>query len=236
MSPELKAAVLRMYDKQKEAKQKQAEQGKHDQGNRSGVTAGSHFAEVAELIREDLIRRCGFAPNAVCLRAECLKLPGWFRPTKDWDIIAYHGDSLVAAIELKSISSSFGNNANNRTEEALGAASDIRIAHQKGLLGDARVPPILGYVLIVAETEESTTVRAKKPAQAKYPIDPAFEGISYIERFRLLCERLQSESIYQAVWYVTANPKTDEVHEPSPKLSYESFLAVLEGSLSQHKG
>ena len=30
MSPELKAAVLRMYDKQKEAKQKQAEQGKHD--------------------------------------------------------------------------------------------------------------------------------------------------------------------------------------------------------------
>ncbi len=142
MSPELKAAVLRMYDKQKEAKQKQAEQGKHDQGNRSGVTAGSHFAEVAELIREDLIRRCSFAPNAVCLRAECLKLPGWFRPTKDWDIIAYHGDSLVAAIELKSISSSFGNNANNRTEEALGAASDIRIAHQRDFGGCARVPPI----------------------------------------------------------------------------------------------
>ncbi len=36
MSPELKAAVLRMYDKQKEAKQKQAEQGKHDQGNWGG--------------------------------------------------------------------------------------------------------------------------------------------------------------------------------------------------------
>ena len=38
------------------------------------------------------------------------------------------------------------------------------------------------------------------------------------------------------MWYVTANPKTGEVHEPSPKLSYESFLAVLEGSLSPTQG
>ena len=167
MSPELKAAVLRMYDKQKEAKQKQAEQGKHDQGNRSGVTAGSHFAEVAELIRKTssadaASRRMPFVFGRVPETA-------WMVPThQDWDIIAYHGDSLVAAIELKSISSSFGNNANNRTEEALGGG-DIRIAHQKGLLGDARVPPILGYVLIVAETEESTTVRAKKPRADQVP-------------------------------------------------------------------
>ena len=52
----------------------------------------------------------------------------------------------------------------------------------------------------------------------------------------LLSNLFREEVPYQAVWYVTANPKTGEVHEPSPKLSYESFLAVLEGSLSQHKG
>jgi hypothetical protein len=46
-------------------------------------------------------------------------LPGYFRPTKLWDVLVIHDKRLLAAIELKSqVGPSFGNNFNNRTEEA----------------------------------------------------------------------------------------------------------------------
>ena len=49
---------------------------------------------------------------------------------------------LVAAVKFKSILGSFGNNMNNRTEEALGNATDILHAAETGLLG--LQPPWLG--------------------------------------------------------------------------------------------
>jgi hypothetical protein len=51
-----------------------------------------------------------------------VELPGWFRAEKKWDLVIVHDDQLLAAMEFKSqIGPSFGNNFNNRTEEALGS-------------------------------------------------------------------------------------------------------------------
>ena len=62
-----------------------------------------------------------------------VELPGFFRPTKEWDIVVVSDNNLIAAIELKSqIGPSFGNNFNNRTEEALGTAMDIWTAYREG--------------------------------------------------------------------------------------------------------
>lgn len=59
-----------------------------------------------------------------------LELPGYFRPSKQWDMLVVHQKHLVAAIEFKSQRGpSFGNNFNNRTEEALGNATDIWTAY-----------------------------------------------------------------------------------------------------------
>ena len=45
-----------------------------------------------------------------------VELPGFFRPTKEWDLVVVVDGNLIAAIELKSqIGPSFGNNFNNRT-------------------------------------------------------------------------------------------------------------------------
>jgi hypothetical protein len=53
-------------------------------------------------------------------------LPGFFRPTKEWDLLAIHDGKLLAVIEAKSqVGPSFGNNFNNRTEEAMGSALDL---------------------------------------------------------------------------------------------------------------
>ena len=59
-------------------------------------------------------------------------LPGFFRPTKDWDfLIVTPKNQLITVVELKSQVGSFGNNFNNRTEEALGSAVDLWTAFRK---------------------------------------------------------------------------------------------------------
>lgn len=51
-----------------------------------------------------------------------LELPGFFQPTKEWDILLVKDSQLILAIEAKSqVGPSFGNNFNNRTEEAMGS-------------------------------------------------------------------------------------------------------------------
>ena len=77
---------------------------------------------MAFLILE-LTRANGLSHAEIHLNRAMLTLPGYFRPTKVWDILIVHKQELVAAIQLKShVGPSFGNNFNNRTEEAIGAA------------------------------------------------------------------------------------------------------------------
>jgi len=69
-----------------------------------------------------------------------MEIPGWYRPNKQWDILAFDGKSLVSAIELKSIGSSYGNNFNNRTEEALGSATDASAAVKYNMFVNEQPP------------------------------------------------------------------------------------------------
>lgn len=65
-------------------------------------------------------------PETCIAIAKRVELPGWFRAEKKWDLVIVHGGQLLAALEFKSqIGPSFGNNFNNRTEEALGSATDV---------------------------------------------------------------------------------------------------------------
>jgi len=60
-------------------------------------------------------------------------LPGYFRPTKSWDLVVVSDEQLFASIEFNShVGPSFGNNFNNRVEEALGSASDLWMAYREG--------------------------------------------------------------------------------------------------------
>jgi hypothetical protein len=61
-------------------------------------------------------------------------LPGYFRPAKEWDLLVISKNNLIASIEIKSqVGPSFGNNFNNRVEEALGNACDIWTAYREGI-------------------------------------------------------------------------------------------------------
>ena len=78
-----------------------------------------------EVLVADIL--CDAGLNRLDVRTRTsLELPGYYRATKKWDLIAVSQGQLVLAMEFKSqTGKSIGNNINNRTEEAVGSAKDI---------------------------------------------------------------------------------------------------------------
>src|SRR5690606_10956038 len=118
-------ATMAFWGNREKARQNQMEAGKADQGERAGVTAGKNMDGFQALI-VDIVNANGLSNADICQRRSVLTLPGYFRPTKLWDLLILNNGRLVAAIELKSqVGPSFGNNFNNRAEEAIGTAQDF---------------------------------------------------------------------------------------------------------------
>ena len=131
-----------------------------------------------------------------------VQLPGFFRPTKEWDIVVVVGGQLVLAIEVKShIGPSFGNNFNNRTEEAMGSSLDLWTAFREGAF-NSTIRPWLGYLLILEDCPASQ--RPVKPKEPHFKVFPEFANASYAGRYELFCRRLVRERKYDAAWFITA--------------------------------
>lgn len=122
---------------------------------------------------------------------------------------------------------SFGNNFNNRSEEAIGSATDLWVAFREGRLGSAP-PPFLGYFFLL---EDCTNVR--RPVGNKEPyfkVDPVFREASYSRRYEVLCRRLVLERVYSGACFVMAtNSAKTRISEPASDLSFARFVAALRG-------
>lgn len=92
---------------------KQVRLGRRDAGARGQVTGGKQLDGFAELVIE-VGTAAGF-DKAEIFTNTAVPLPGYYRPQKNWDVVFVREGKLVAAIELKSQSGSFGNNFNNRS-------------------------------------------------------------------------------------------------------------------------
>jgi hypothetical protein len=131
IGPRIGQAVTIYWATRTAQQQKQQQSGRVDQGLRSAVTGGAQMDGFIQLFT-DLITDCGL-PSKFIRRKKAVELPGFFRPTKEWDLIVVKDGTLIAAIEAKSqVGPSFGNNFNNRTEEALGSALDLWTAYREG--------------------------------------------------------------------------------------------------------
>ena len=219
-------AAIRSYWQVREAQAaKQVESGKVDAGSRGAVTGGGHLNAVAMLLEELFVEQ-GFAPGSI-KRTRSIELPGYYRPTKKWDLVVMHDGHLVAAIELKSqVGPSFGNNFNNRTEEAIGNAVDVWRAYEEGTFGPIR--PWLGYIFLLEESPKSTApVRIAKTA---FPVEQIFHNTSYKDRYRILCLRLVRERLYDATCFATSSKAPDSpINEPDPELSFANLSAAIAG-------
>ena len=134
---------------------------------------------------------------------------------------------LVVAVELKShVGPSFGNNFNNRAEEAIGNAEDIWTAYRQGLFGQWP-PPFVGYLFIL---EDCNAVHAKRSLRQPYfSTDPVFEASSYAKRYEVLFSRLLLERKYTAACLALATEDGANVQFPAPALSFRTFAGALEG-------
>lgn len=214
------------------ARQKQVESGKADQGERAGVTAGKNMDGFLSLVL-DIIHANGLAHADVHLKRAVLTLPGYFRPTKLWDLLVTYKGELIAAVELKSqVGPSFGNNFNNRTEEAIGTAADFWTAYRKGAFG-SQPPPFVGWLMLVEDANGS-----RKPVGDKsphFPVQQDFLGASYQKRYDLLCRRLVEEQLYTTAT-VIASPRTaagnGEYAELSPMTGLKTFVTSLAGHVA----
>jgi hypothetical protein len=162
-----------------------------------------------------------------------LALPGFFRPTKLWDLLVIQNGELIAAIELKShVGPSFGNNFNNRAEEAIGNALDFWTAYREGAFG--RQPrPFVGWLMLVEDTVESNSpIRDKSP---HFPIFSEFTSASYLKRYELLCQKLTLEQLYTVASVITSPKNTtngNDFSSPSSMTSLKTFVTTLAGHIA----
>ena len=91
-------------------------------------------------------------------------------------------------MEFKSQVGSFGNNFNNRVEEALGNATDLHTAYREGAFKPSPAP-WLGYLMLLQQVPKSTgPVKVKEP---HFPVLREWRGApSYTKRYELFCQRL----------------------------------------------
>jgi hypothetical protein len=229
----LQKAVQSYWDERGRNKSKQIEGGKIDAGTRGEVTGGAQMGAMEVLVADIL---CDAGLNKLDIRTRtALELPGYYRSEKKWDLIVVSEGQLVTAMEFKSqVGPSFGNNFNNRSEEAIGSATDIWVAYREGRFGKSPTP-FLGYFFLLEDCDRvKTPVRNKEPY---FKVDPVFDEASYSKRYQLLCRRLVHERVYTAASLIMAtNSQKTKLTQPAEDLSFERFEAALRGHVVTFMG
>lgn len=212
----------------KQKKRQGGRTGTKDAGERASVTGGKHADGFVRLIAAIVKDAALPSVDVHVTEKRPRTLPGFYRPCKEWDLVVLSGGSLVAVVEIKSQVGSFGNNFNNRVEEALGNATDFWAAYREGLFKPSQ-RPWLGYLFMLEEKEVS--LRPTKSLTLKpYKIDEAFQGRSYARRYELVCQRLVRDRLYDAACFFTSNAtagRRGKYSEPNDELSIKNFAISL---------
>lgn len=266
-SRDLDNALLAYWTSRDDAAVNQLAGDAPDVGGRAGVTSGGHLDRVAQLLGRVCIA-AGAPADQVYYRApkgdqhkrpkvkSGYTLPGFFRPTKEWDVVVYREGVPIVVIELKSQNGpSYGNNANNRAEEAIGSAVDLARAAEAGLVLGS---PWIGYAFVIEDDERSRASDGRN-TRTLLRQDRYFDDWSYVGRICLLCRRLMEERFYHSAWVVaTSRPacpapdgklyKCPQIakgisphrhrfgwREPDEKnLGYVSFITGLSRQIEKH--
>jgi hypothetical protein len=222
----LRQAVAHYWRTRETQGMAQGQGGIRDAGARVAVTGGKQMDGFLDLLTA-LMRENG-VPSEAVFRGANVELPGYYRPTKEWDLVVVTGGQLLAALECKSQAGpSFGNNYNNRTEEAIGSATDLWTAHRDGAYAHG-ARPWIGYLMIVEDCLASR--RPVKVREPHFPVFDVYRHASYIERYREMCLRLVREGLYtRAALLLSSRGDLDgaALSEPDPSLRFRPFAQSL---------
>jgi len=226
LSESTATAVAHYWQTRTAQRRKQEQTGKADQGLRSAVTGGAQMDGFIDFFTE-LVTDAGI-PRQYIFRKKAVELPGFFRPTKEWDILVVRDRTLIAAIEAKSqVGPSFGNNFNNRTEEAMGSALDLWTAFRERAYLESP-QPFLGYFFMLEDCEASN--RPVNVQEPHFKVFPEFVGASYMRRYELFCRKLVLERHYTTSAFITSSGQdglNGVFKTPADDLSIERFAKIL---------
>jgi hypothetical protein len=199
-------------------------------GTAGSVRGGKHFDAVAALLSKFFLD-AGFPVESIAVKGNNIILPGYYRPTKQWDVVVAYEGTLVAAFEMKALGGpSFGNNYNNRIEEALGTAADTRRAGLADMFPGEE--PWLGYLFIVEDAPGSRT-RSKIPIRrGAFEVEDVWNHLSYQERCSLSFRRLLSERLYDAALCVASEGPDTAPVEFDSRLDWRHFHAAVEARIA----
>jgi hypothetical protein len=224
-----RAAVTHFWSARTDAAARQQRRGETDQGNRAGVTAGKNMDGFVAMIRKIIVDNGMPDAEVFTDGRDLLTVPGYFRPTKNWDLLVVSKSELVCAIEVKSqVGPSFGNNFNNRVEEALGNATDLLTAFREGAFGE-RPKPFVGYLFVLEDCDKS-----RSPTRITSPHFKAFrdfEDASYAKRYEIFCRRLVLEQLYDSAAIVLTK-KADEASGAFTEMSEDTSCLRFVSSLA----
>ena len=144
-----------------------------------------------------------------------------------------HENELRATLEFKSqIGPSFGNNFNNRTEEALRSATDIWAAYREGAFKPSS-RPFLGYLMLLEDCERSRS--PVKVIEPHFPVFPEFKAASYRDRYAILIEKLVRDRLYDGACFLLSNPAASVSGgyiEPHAELTFAKLVSPLVAQVS----
>lgn len=199
--------------------------GSRDAGARTAVTGGRQMDGFISLVRDYLCKNG--LPKAHVHCEKRIEIPGWYRPEKQWDLLIVENGQFLAGIEFKSQVGSFGNNYNNRTEEAIGSACDLWAAYREGAFKPS-ARPWLGYLMLLEQAPKSMRpVRAQEP---HFKVFPEFKNASYAKRYEILLTKLMRERLYDSACFLLSDAKTGlrgNYIEPAVELNFEKFMTSL---------
>lgn len=208
-------------------------------GGRASVIGGKNLDGFVTLVK-DVTTHIGLPAQSVLSEGRfALALPGYFRPSKNWDVLVKVGDHILAVFEFKShVGPSFGNNANNRAEEAMGSGVDLQAAIRHGALTrfddgvEAQAPPFVSYLMLLEDCAESRApVRVSAP---HFPPFPEFVESSYAQRYRELCARLVAERLYSGAALLLSPAEEGAATGAHSSLSDDTSARALFAGFAAH--
>jgi hypothetical protein len=228
----IRDAIRHYWNTRQQQSTRQGDKDNRDRGARSAVTGGKQMDGFVRLVYNLLID-ANLPEKSIAINKR-IELPGWFRAEKQWDLIIVHDGELLAALEFKSqIGPSFGNNFNNRTEEAIGSATDIWAAYREGAFKPSS-RPFLGYLMLLEDCERSRT--PVKVIEPHFQVFREFHGASYRDRYKILIEKLLRERLYDGACFLlsaSSSGVAGDYIEPHPELTFSKFIAPLLAHVSR---
>jgi hypothetical protein len=200
-----------------------------DRGRRSAVTGGKQMDGFCELV-DWVLRENGLDEASTYLRTG-REIPGFFRPTKEWDMLVVHEGRTMAAVEFTSYRvPTLASDTNTRIEETVGIAADVWTAYGKGAYDPPRKRPWLGWVMLF----EDRTVAQRPASAAQSPVEtfPDFSIGSYGRRYEQLLHKFTHERLFDSAALLASAGKAGAQGtfiEPTEDLSMKWFLASLAG-------